>query len=93
MEHQRVSWPDQPADGPPLVGRTRERASLQEHLTAGTDSQGRLVLIGGAAGIGKTTLVRDLIRDARSRDVTSSTIIPRQSYKANKPIIRTIHQQ
>jgi DNA-binding CsgD family transcriptional regulator len=69
MEHLVVAWPDQPPDGPPLVGRTRERASLQEHLTAGIGSQGRLVLIGGAAGIGKTTLVRDLIREARTRDM------------------------
>jgi DNA-binding CsgD family transcriptional regulator len=69
MEHDAVAWTDQPPDEPPLVGRTRERASLQQHLVAGTGSQGRLVLIGGAAGIGKTTLVRDLIREARTRDM------------------------
>ena len=69
MEHGVVAWPDQPLDAPPLVGRTRERASLHEHLVAGIGGQGRLVLIGGAAGIGKSTLVRDLIREARTRDM------------------------
>ncbi|MCC2626819.1 MAG: transcriptional regulator, LuxR family [Thermomicrobiales bacterium] len=68
MEH-RVAWPDQPPEGPFLVGRARERESLREHLAAGIDGQGRLMLIGGAAGIGKTTLVRDLIREARARDM------------------------
>jgi DNA-binding CsgD family transcriptional regulator/tetratricopeptide (TPR) repeat protein len=69
MEHNVGAWSNQLPDELPLVGRTRERSSLQEHLAAAVAGQGRLVLIGGAAGIGKTTLVRDLIREARARDM------------------------
>src|SRR3954451_15874907 len=42
---------------------------LQEHLAAAVSGHGRLVLIGGDAGIGKTTLVRALIRDAAGADI------------------------
>ncbi|MEA2510529.1 MAG: hypothetical protein QOJ59_16, partial [Thermomicrobiales bacterium] len=46
-----------------IVGRTRERVFLREELAA-VGGGGRLVLIGGEAGIGKTTLARDLTRAA-----------------------------
>jgi DNA-binding CsgD family transcriptional regulator len=44
-----------------LVGRTREQAALREELAAAIGGRGRLVLVGGEAGIGKTALARDLI--------------------------------
>src|SRR5215212_1769425 len=69
MEHQVVAWPSELPDGSSLVGRTRERLSLHEHLAAAIAGRGRLILIGGAAGIGKTTLVRNLVREARARDM------------------------
>jgi DNA-binding CsgD family transcriptional regulator/tetratricopeptide (TPR) repeat protein len=69
MEQHMVARPSQSPDEALLVGRNRERASLHEDLDAALAGQGRLVLIGGAAGIGKTTLVRDVMREARGREM------------------------
>jgi DNA-binding CsgD family transcriptional regulator/tetratricopeptide (TPR) repeat protein len=69
MKQQVVTWSNQPPHGSTLVGRIQERASLHEELAAAITGNGRLALIGGAAGIGKTTLVRDLMREARNRDM------------------------
>lgn len=55
-------------DQAPIVGRDHERALLYEQLEAALAGRGRLVIIGGRAGIGKTTLVRDLVERARERD-------------------------
>ncbi len=52
---------------PALVGRTREQVFLREELAASITGHGRLVLLGGEAGIGKTTLARDLAQDAAGR--------------------------
>src|SRR5918994_1977153 len=49
---------------PLLVGRSREREDLRVELAAARDGHGRLVLLGGEAGIGKTSLARDLLHDA-----------------------------
>ena len=40
---------------------------LQEQLAAMTSGHGQFSIIGGEAGIGKTTLVRDLTAYARGR--------------------------
>ncbi|MGA7672804.1 MAG: AAA family ATPase [Nitrolancea sp.] len=45
---------------PLLVGREREQAILREHLDRMFAGQGGTMLVGGEAGIGKTTLVDDL---------------------------------
>jgi DNA-binding CsgD family transcriptional regulator len=50
---------------PPLVGRAAERVLLSEQLSAVLAGHGNAVIIGGEAGIGKTTLARDLARQAR----------------------------
>src|SRR5215211_3174138 len=50
-----------------LVGRSREQEVLREALTAASSGHGRLVLLGGEAGIGKTTLARDLSGEATIR--------------------------
>ena len=50
-----------------LVGREREQEQLSALLGAAVAGSGRLVLISGEAGIGKTTLVRDLVTRARER--------------------------
>ncbi|MGH9174281.1 MAG: AAA family ATPase, partial [Vicinamibacterales bacterium] len=49
---------------PVLVGRSRERALLDAHLTRSVAGSGRLVLVRGKAGVGKTALVNDLARHA-----------------------------
>jgi DNA-binding CsgD family transcriptional regulator len=53
-----------------LVGRDREQQRLDALLTAAADREGRLVLVGGEAGIGKTALVRHLERQAAEQGAT-----------------------
>jgi DNA-binding CsgD family transcriptional regulator len=50
-----------------LVGRDRERELLDRHLAAALAGRGRLVLIGGEAGIGKTALATALCRSAEAQ--------------------------
>ena len=54
---------------PLLVGRTLQQLFLREELAAVCAGRGRLVLLGGEAGIGKTTLARDLAVEAGARRV------------------------
>lgn len=56
-------------DHQPIVGREREQMLLSEQLRAMLSGRGRLVLISGVAGIGKTTLVRDFVERIADRDV------------------------
>jgi DNA-binding CsgD family transcriptional regulator len=50
-----------------LVGRDRELGILRARLAAARTGNGGLVLIGGEAGIGKTTLAEALCREATER--------------------------
>ena len=50
-----------------FVGRSTELGFLRSRLTAALEGRGGLVLTGGEPGVGKTTLVRQLIREAESR--------------------------
>jgi class 3 adenylate cyclase/tetratricopeptide (TPR) repeat protein len=50
-----------------FVGRDPEMAMLRSKLVAALEGNGGLVLIGGEPGVGKTTLVRQLIREAEQR--------------------------
>lgn len=50
-----------------MVGREREQTMLRQQFADTLRGQGRLVLVGGAAGIGKTTLVQSLADEARER--------------------------
>ncbi|MEZ4569986.1 MAG: AAA family ATPase [Thermomicrobiales bacterium] len=52
-----------------IVGRQHERRQLQECLDLAISGQGGLALVSGTAGIGKTTLVNDLINAARERNL------------------------
>jgi DNA-binding CsgD family transcriptional regulator/tetratricopeptide (TPR) repeat protein len=49
-----------------MVGRERERAQLRRALETACAGVGRLVLVSGEAGIGKTTLVEDLAVQAEA---------------------------
>ncbi len=54
---------------PVLVGRERERQALRALLERTTEGHGALVLLSGEAGIGKTTLVDDLVQHATGEGV------------------------
>ena len=51
----------------PLVARDRERRELSRNLDAALSGHGRLVLLGGEPGVGKSRLARDTIAEARGR--------------------------
>ena len=58
----------------PFLGRERELATLVGELTAAAGGEGRLIVITGEAGIGKTRLARELAAAARAaRDHQSGT--------------------
>src|SRR5262249_59742280 len=53
--------------GRPFVGRERELATLLAELAAAAEGDGRLVLLTGEAGIGKTRTAQALAAAARGR--------------------------
>jgi class 3 adenylate cyclase/tetratricopeptide (TPR) repeat protein len=73
----RVTWEAEPdvsgtgarAGQAPLVGREAERARFAEHCLSAVAGEGRAVLIGGEAGIGKTRLVEEVALDAQRLDM------------------------
>lgn len=60
---------DSQISGSLLVGRDDDQRLLQMQLDRAVDGQGSLVLVSGEAGIGKTTLVAALSREAQAREV------------------------
>ncbi|HET8626908.1 MAG TPA: AAA family ATPase, partial [Thermomicrobiales bacterium] len=66
MAEQTGRPPAVPAAAP-LVGRDRERATLRAALDAALAGRGALVLIGGEAGIGKTSLAEVTCAEAREQ--------------------------
>jgi tetratricopeptide (TPR) repeat protein len=68
-EHRTPSTAPRPRHRvkPFLVGREAEQARLEEWLGEATEGRGRLVLVGGEAGIGKTTLTSWLLWLAEER--------------------------
>jgi class 3 adenylate cyclase len=61
---ERAEHPDRVA----FVGRRAERAELGAALDSALGGQGKLVLVAGEAGIGKTRLAEELGAEARSRE-------------------------
>ena len=62
-------------DGNSIVDRDRELVSIQESVRSGVDGDGRVVLIEGPAGIGKTRLLREV----RARAGTATVLAARGS--------------
>ena len=58
---------------PLLLGRERDIAELDEALGLAVQGTPQVVLVGGDAGIGKTTLVADLERRASELGFTVAT--------------------
>jgi DNA-binding CsgD family transcriptional regulator len=50
-----------------LVGRDRELRDLRRSLNTAIDGRGQLVLLGGEAGVGKTTIAKAVCREAADR--------------------------
>jgi class 3 adenylate cyclase/tetratricopeptide (TPR) repeat protein len=50
-----------------FVGRERELGELRARLADAIDGRGGVVLVGGEPGVGKTTLVRQLIKEAEQQ--------------------------
>jgi hypothetical protein len=57
-----------PARLTPFVGRESELALLQERWGQVQEGQGRVVVLSGDAGIGKSRLIRQVAERARGRD-------------------------
>ncbi len=55
------------AEATPFVGRSRELAQLQAGLAQLAEGRGGTVLVEGEPGIGKSRLLRELLREAQSR--------------------------
>ncbi len=49
----------------PLCGRIQEHGALQEHLLAAIEGRGQALILTGEPGMGKTRLIRELVRSAR----------------------------
>src|SRR4249919_3662383 len=56
-----------------LLGRERDVAELDDALALSAQGTPQIVLVGGDAGIGKTTLVADLARRSAERGFTVAT--------------------
>ena len=52
-----------------FVGRERELAELRHALDETRDGRGRLFLISGEPGIGKTRLAEEIAREAAAREM------------------------
>ena len=60
-------------DRPPLVGRQLEHGKLARHLQDAATGTGGLVLLAGEAGVGKTRLAEEVLRDARKQGMLALT--------------------
>ena len=79
-----------------LIGRTPERIALEGRLAAlGRSGQGGVVFVEGEPGIGKSTLISHLLRQAPAHRVrslvgTADSIEQKTSYMAWRPIVAAL---
>lgn len=66
---------------PPFVGRVHERAVLASALEAAAAGSGTVVFVGGESGSGKSRLIHEAARDARS----NGWRVARDQYLFNAP--------
>ncbi len=84
-------------EGPSMVGRGRERTLLQERLVDLAAGRGSTVFVEGEAGIGKSTLVRDLL-DSSSHQILRRHVVHGSSLDQTTPyypwraVFRTLTQ-
>ncbi|MBV8712316.1 MAG: AAA family ATPase, partial [Solirubrobacterales bacterium] len=82
---QRPAWP--------LLGRERELAKLEElwQLAGGQERSGRVVLLAGDAGIGKSTLTAELARRLhKAGAIVLAGRAPRESLVPYQPILEAL---
>ena len=77
----------------PLVGRRAERATLARDLEQAASGSGGMVLLAGAAGVGKTRLMQKVARDAAWRGLRvvwghSCELSPPPPYQ---PLVEALH--
>ena len=65
MSHSRTAAGNYP--GSPFVGRELEFAALRDALASALDGRGRIVLVTGEPGIGKTRTSEEILAEARNR--------------------------
>jgi DNA-binding CsgD family transcriptional regulator/tetratricopeptide (TPR) repeat protein len=75
-----------------LLERSQQLAALDEHLSAViATTQGRLVMVGGEAGVGKTALVRQFADHQRSARVLSGSCDPLFTPHPLGPLLDVAH--
>ncbi len=65
MSHSRTAAGNYP--GSPFVGRELELAALRDALASALNGRGRIVLVTGEPGIGKTRTSEEILAEARNR--------------------------
>jgi class 3 adenylate cyclase len=79
----------------PLVGRVGERRRLKQSLDALTSGTGAGIVIRGDAGMGKSTLVAEFVRQAHDRQITiasgaGDSVIRSEPYRAWRTAMRGV---
>lgn len=70
MEEQDSHHATIPSPASPIIGRVKECQTIDTLLSQLSNGVGKTLIISGEVGIGKTQLVRDLIRRTRQREHT-----------------------